>query len=614
MHQIVSWRTLTQARLFPATIMSLLGSLLLGKVVVLLGAVVWLMMHPVGEGLIPLLQALDGSPYEPVAKILRGVRPLGSADSALAVLVGCICIALLLRWILKSTAAAAATRQMATAVQRLRQHIHRKAIRLEPADLTGDQARSTDRLFRDSTKVLETSAAAWASRWTATFPDFVVLSVLAAFVDWRVAGETLIPVVLCWFALRLETQRSDSSASLLTEQADRGLRRLAEGLRKTRIVSGFAMQQQEQEQFEKNLDQYRDRCRLLRRQKDRSQLTQRVILLFGVVVPGCVLARHAMSGGSVDFPAAVMIATCAVLIFRVLLTMQDVRSLASEALVKSDEINSYIARVPLVGQSVGAKFMEPLSRSLQFNQVSLSTTRHPRLLDNLDLRISYGETVGLLSLNPVSAYALASLIPRFVDPDFGQVLIDGQDIRHATLESLRAEAIFVSGSDPVFNGTILENITCGQSDISKQQVQEACKLVHADHFIRNLPRGYETVVGEHGSNLEPGQVFRLSLARAEVRKPALLIIEEPTLTLDGETKAMLDDAYQRLATDRTVIFLPSRLSTVKKCDRIVMIHDGRVIADDSHERLVKTHELYRHWEYMHFNTFRDETELVPALP
>jgi ABC-type bacteriocin/lantibiotic exporter with double-glycine peptidase domain len=108
--------------------------------------------------------------------------------------------------------------------------------------------------------------------------------------------------------------------------------------------------------------------------------------------------------------------------------------------------------------------------------------------------------------------------------------------------------------------------------------------------------------------LDAGQAFRLSLARAVVRSPALLVIEEPQVVLDSETKTMLDDAYQRLCTNRTVIFLPYRLSTVKKCSRIVLIHEGRVAADGVHDQLVRSSELYRHWEYVRFNPFRDEAE------
>jgi ABC-type multidrug transport system fused ATPase/permease subunit len=282
--------------------------------------------------------------------------------------------------------------------------------------------------------------------------------------------------------------------------------------------------------------------------------------------------------------------------------------LAAEGGEKAEEIMTYVNRIPSVSQAPGASFLQPMSRTLIFNQISFQTPQLPGLLKGLDLRISFGERVALLSLQPTTAYALASMIPRFVDPDLGQVLIDGRDIREATLESLRAEAILVSGNDPVFNATVLENITCGQPDITRQQSQEAAKLVHADHFIRTLPRSYDTVLGERGLALDPGQIFRLSLARAIVREPALLVIEEPPTSLDAETKAMLDDAYQRVCSNRTVIFLPHRLSTVKKCARIVLIHDGKVAVDGAHEVLVRSSEIYRHWEYVRFNPFREETD------
>ncbi len=274
----------------------------------------------------------------------------------------------------------------------------------------------------------------------------------------------------------------------------------------------------------------------------------------------------------------------------------------------ADEITRYLDRIPSVSQVAGASFLNPLSRTLTFDQISWETEDGRRILDGLDLRITQGERVALLSLDRLPACALASMIPRLIDPLAGRVLIDGRDIREGTLESLREEAIFVSGEDSVFDATVLENITCGRPDLSRQQAVDAAKLVHADHFIRSLPRGYETALGEHGLQLDAGQRFRLSLARAAARKPALLIVEEPDVPLDPDTKAMLDDAWQRLSDDRTILFLPSRLSTVKRCTRIVVIHQGQVAADGTHEQLVRNSDIYRHWEYQRFHPFRDDRD------
>ncbi len=272
----------------------------------------------------------------------------------------------------------------------------------------------------------------------------------------------------------------------------------------------------------------------------------------------------------------------------------------------AEDIGEYIRAVPEVSQVVRAKFLEPMSRSLQFDQISVDTPDRPGLLNQLDLKIEAGQRVAVISLDREETDALISLVPRLNDPQQGQVLIDGQNISRATLESLRAEAMVVSGSSNLFNATVLENITCGQPDISRQQAMEAGKIAHAEKFTRQLQKGYETEIGDYGVPLDDGQAFRLAITRANVRKPALLIVEEPQVALDDETKTLLDDTYERICQDRTVIFIPYRLSTVKKCERVILLHEGRVAADGTHEELMRTSELYRHWEYIRFNVFRSD--------
>ena len=188
------------------------------------------------------------------------------------------------------------------------------------------------------------------------------------------------------------------------------------------------------------------------------------------------------------------------------------------------------------------------------------------------------------------------------------MLFDGEDIAWGTLESIRAEAIYVGGDDPCFTGTVIENIRCGDTRYDSTAVMDAAKLVHAHQFIQRLPSGYETQLGEHGEQITPGQTFLLGLARAIIRDPAVLIIDEPTELLDQATKDYLDDTYQRITSQRTVVFVPTRLSTVRRCDRVVVIDGGKVEAVGSQAELVKSCELYRHWEYVTFNAFRRSGE------
>jgi ABC-type multidrug transport system fused ATPase/permease subunit len=234
-----------------------------------------------------------------------------------------------------------------------------------------------------------------------------------------------------------------------------------------------------------------------------------------------------------------------------------------------------------------------------------------KLLDKLDLQLPAGDVTAIVSLDPLEARAIAYLLPRFIEPQSGRILFDGDDIAWVTLESLRAETIYVGGADPFFTGTVYENISGGDTQFSLSDVTDAAKITHAHNFIVRLAQGYETLLGEHGEQLDAGESFRLGLARAMLRKPALLIVEEPEAPLNEDTKTLLDDAYNRILRDRTVIFLPTRLSTLRRAQRIVLVHEGKVEGIGTHAALVQKSALYRHWEYMRYNQFRAKAEAAP---
>src|SRR5262249_46782391 len=158
---------------------------------------------------------------------------------------------------------------------------------------------------------------------------------------------------------------------------------------------------------------------------------------------------------------------------------------------------------------------------------------------------------------------LVYLLPRFLDPTSGEIRIDNKNIRWVTLDSLRQQTALVLRQNMVFNDTVAHNIGCGDPGYTIPQIIEAAKMAHAHQFIQKLPAGYETMIGELGHSLSPSEQFRIALARAVLRDPALLIIEEPTDGLDENTKALLDDTMARVLPERTVIFLPHRVSTIR---------------------------------------------------
>jgi ATP-binding cassette subfamily B protein len=255
-----------------------------------------------------------------------------------------------------------------------------------------------------------------------------------------------------------------------------------------------------------------------------------------------------------------------------------------------------------VGQAVGAEFLPTLSKLVEFDHVSLKEPGSNRLLlHNVSLQIRTGQRVALVGPDDLEKYALVYLIPRFLDPKEGEIRIDDHDIRWVTLESLRIQVALVMQRELVFNDTVAHNIGGGDPDIALPQIIEAAKIAHAHNFIQRMPNGYETRIGELGKSLTLGEQYRIALARAILRDPALMIIEEPTTALDADTRTMLEDTFARFLPGRTCIFLPHQVSTLQSCDQVFLLHKGRIVADGTHRELLAHNELYRHLHYYEFN-------------
>jgi ATP-binding cassette subfamily B protein len=265
---------------------------------------------------------------------------------------------------------------------------------------------------------------------------------------------------------------------------------------------------------------------------------------------------------------------------------------------------NFLDRPGEVGQVVGAEFLPAMNKLLEFDDVSLKEPGSERmLLQNVSLKIAAGTRVALVGSDDMEKYALVYLIPRFLDPTAGEIRIDQHNLRWVTLDSLRAQTAVVLQHNLVFNDTVANNIGCGDPSYPLPKIIEAAKVAHVHHDIQKLPRGYETVIGEMGHPLNIGEKFRIALARAILRDPALVIIEEPAVQLDEDTKDLLDDTYARFLTGRTVLFLPHRISTIRSCNRVYLIHKGRVEAAGEHRELLQHNELYQHLHYLEFNMF-----------
>lgn len=561
-------------------------------------------------GLLPLVVQDRTRVWGPLlAALYRNFWMLQSDVAALALLVAVTGIGSLVRRMTLAHSQKLHRRCAEDLAARLRKSIHRQTLRLGPSDLEGRESVLAQQHFTADVDQLAEAVYSWTDRLGRDPLQLLLLAGLAIAVHPVLAIECLIPLGVCWYFAQRQKEDSDSARAVAAAQSTRELRLLGESLMKTRLVRGYGMENFEQEQFQKYLQRYQEKLLASRRSWTGPG--------FALVVGTCLAVVLFLIGGRVLLPPQELSPAAGLLMSAALISAWfPLRSLSrvsrehSSAEQAAARIQAYLSRIPEVGQAVGAKFLQPLSKLLEFDNVTYSTPGKRVLLEGLKLKIPAGRFVAIVSPEPLESLALASLLPRFIEPQSGRILIDGEDISWVTLESLRAETVFVGGKDPFFTGSVRENISCGQTSFSLQEVTEAAKVAHAHNFILKLPQGYETVVGEHGEQLDAGQSFRLGLARAVLRKPALLIIEEPLDPLDEDTKSLVDDAYKRIVQNRTVLLLPSRLSTLKRTDEIVLIFRGRVEAIGPHSRLVQSCQLYRHWEYMRFNEFRREFDVV----
>jgi ATP-binding cassette, subfamily B, bacterial len=556
---------------------------------------------------VPILGRILGWSYRHISKLHEGTWAL-----AILVVVGIVIATI--RGLCLWRAETASTRAALDAATRLRRTIHRQTLRLGPGDLTDPEGTQVVGLFTNEVDQVRDGVETWIYRLGCHPSQLLFLIVLALAVQWRVALQCLILLGGCWYLVQRQRLRFASQRIREEARSEGRLRLLAEGLRKTRIVRGYGMEDFEHEHFQHHLERFRDSVLHVLNMQHYMRLAVNFFVLVCVaavifLVGGRVLQQRDIPHG-LSFSTALLMMAIVAGLPRPLAALWELPRRRIEASRAADRIYRYLNQIPAVSQAVGAKFLEPLSRSIVFEAVSYTLPNKRRLLDSLDLTLPAGEIIALVSFEPLETRALACLLPRFIEPQTGRILFDGEDVAWGTLESLRAETVYVGGSDPFFTGTVAENIICSHSGYTLPDVTDAAKTTHAHNFILKLPQGYETAIGEHGERLDAGQGFRLGLARAVLRHPAVLIIEEPTETLDEDTKSLLDDAYNRITRDRTVIFLPTRLSTLRRADSVVFLHRGKVEAQGSYQELVRTSSLFRHWEYMRFNQFRRELEEV----
>ena len=257
-----------------------------------------------------------------------------------------------------------------------------------------------------------------------------------------------------------------------------------------------------------------------------------------------------------------------------------------------DRIFELLALQPAVQEKPGAEVLPPVTGKVEYRNISFRYSADQPVLSNLNLMAHPGEAIALVGTSGAGKTTLVNLLPRFYDPQAGQILIDGTDIRDVTLSSLRRQIGIVPQETTLFSGTIAQNIAFGQKEFNLAVVEAAAKVANAHQFISQYANGYHAWVGERGVNLSGGQRQRIAIARAVLLNPRILILDEATSALDSESEALVQEALERLMQNRTVFIIAHRLATVRRADRILVIEQGRVAESGTHAELLAKGDRY----------------------
>ena len=398
----------------------------------------------------------------------------------------------------------------------------------------------------------------------------------------------MIPLVaLPLIRMGRKVHRSSSKSLAAMEDATESMSQMLSGIR---TVKAFQLEAQRLQQFQESNAHFLHRTRRLLQAKGLSEAlsTFGYTLGFGVLlgVMGWLVIDGKYSVAEITTLMLVLATT-----YAPVKRLSRAYNVLMESIGALDGIEEILAQRQDAASVGGGKPLAEVRGKVELDRVSFSYGDEP-VLREVSFQVEPGQSVALVGPSGAGKSTTLDLLARFHDPDSGRVLIDGHDLRDVDPQSYRTHVAVVSQQPFVFNTTIRENIRFGRPEATDAEIQAAAKQAQIHDFIQSLPKGYETLAGERGCNLSGGQLQRLTIARAIVRNPAILFLDEATSSLDSESEQAVQAALENLMRGRTSFIIAHRLATTRNADKILVMDDGRVVEEGRHEELIARGGLY----------------------